>query len=78
MAVETATIRVPRATRDLLAHQAHERGVSLAGLLSEIAREQQAAEMWRGERAASRADALNPDVAVEESEWEAVLADGVA
>jgi hypothetical protein len=39
MATETATIRVARTTRDRLAEQARSRGISLAALLSEMARE---------------------------------------
>ncbi len=77
MPTETATIRVARSTRDLLAIQAQDRGVSLAALLAEIARERQTAAIWRSERAASRADAENPDVANEDRAWEAVLADGL-
>ncbi len=77
MPTETATIRVARSTRDLLATQAQDRGVSLAALLAEIARERQTAAIWRSERAASRADAENPDVASEDRAWEAVLADGL-
>jgi len=77
MATETATLRVTRATRDLLAHQARERGVSIAGLLGEMAREQEAAEVWRSEREASRSDAATPEVRAEDGAWEAVLADGV-
>jgi hypothetical protein len=34
----TATIRVPRETRDLLAARAEERGISLSSLLTEFAR----------------------------------------
>lgn len=77
MATETATIRVARTTRDLLAHQAHERGVSISGLLGEIAREQEAAEVWRSEREASRTDVAAPEVRAEDGAWETVLADGI-
>ncbi len=76
MPTDTATIRVARDTRDLLAEQAQDRGVSLASLLAEIARERQTAAIWHSEREASRADAENPDVADEDRTWEAVLADG--
>jgi hypothetical protein len=77
MSSETATIRVTRRTRDILAGQARERGLSLASLLSEIAREREAEAMWRSERDAVRADADSPTVADEERAWEAVLADGL-
>jgi hypothetical protein len=76
MPTDTATIRVARDTRDLLAEQAQDRGVSLASLLAEIARERQTAATWRSEHEASCADAKNPDVADEDRAWEAVLADG--
>jgi hypothetical protein len=73
----TATIRVPRETRDRLAARARERGVSLASLLTEFARRAERAEAFRSEREATRADSVNRDVAAEEREWEAVLGDGV-
>jgi hypothetical protein len=76
MPADTATIRVTRDTRDLLAEQARDRGVSLASLLGQIARERQTAAIWRSEREAARTDAENPDVADEERAWEVVLADG--
>jgi hypothetical protein len=73
----TATIRVPRETRDLLAARARQRGVSLSSLLTEFARRVERAEALRSEREASIVDAGNPDVAAEEREWEAVLGDGI-
>jgi len=73
----TATIRVPRETRDRLAARARQRGVSLSSLLTEFARRIERAEVLRSEREASRLDAGNRDVAAEEREWEAVLADGI-
>jgi hypothetical protein len=76
-ATETATIRVARTTRDRLAQQAQARGVSLASLLAEIAREREAQLIWSAERAASRIDAANPDVAVDDRVWETTLADGI-
>jgi hypothetical protein len=77
MAVDTATIRVTRGTRDLLAEQARARGVSLAALLAEIARERQAEAIWRSERDASRADAARSEVEADERAWEAALVDGL-
>jgi hypothetical protein len=77
MAGDTATIRVTRTTRDLLAEQARERGMSLAALLGEIARTREAEAIWRSERDASRADAQRAEVAEEEGAWEAALADGL-
>ncbi len=77
MATETATIRVARATRDRLAEQADERGVSLATLLADVARERQVELMLRSERDASRLDAESDEVASEDRDWETTLADGI-
>lgn len=77
MAVETATIRVPRETRDLLARQAHERGMSLSSMLNELARDAAREAVFRAEREATRADASNPDVTREERDWERTLGDGL-
>jgi hypothetical protein len=77
MATETATIRVARSTRDRLAEQAQARGVSLASLLAEVAREGEVQLIWSAEREASRIDAENADVAAEDRAWETTLADGI-
>jgi antitoxin MazE7 len=77
MAVDTATIRVARGTRDLLAEQARQRGVSLAALLAEIAREQNTEAIFESERQATRADAQNPAALEEMRLWEATLEDGI-
>ena len=77
MASETATIRVMRETRDLLAEQASERGLSLAALLAEIADERRREAMWRSEREANRIDARSLDAQTETRDWEATLEDGL-
>jgi hypothetical protein len=77
MAAETATIRVTRETRDLLAEQARERGVSLAAMLSELARDVAREAVFRSEREAARRDAADRSVRREERDWEATLGDGV-
>lgn len=77
MATETATIRVARSTRDRLAEQARARGVSLAALLGELAREGEMAAVWRSELEASRCDAADAAVGREDRAWEAALADGI-
>lgn len=66
-----------RATRDLLAEQARERGISLAVLLAEIAEERRREAIWRSEREASRIDAENADAQTELNEWEDTLGDGL-
>jgi hypothetical protein len=73
MAAETATIRVTRETRDLLARQASERGLSLSAMLTDLARE----AIFRAERDATRADAGVTAAKAEDREWEATLSDGV-
>lgn len=78
MAVETATIRVTRETRNLLADQARDRGMSLSAMLSELAREVAREAVFRSERDAARADASSRDALREEREWEAALGDGVS
>jgi uncharacterized protein (DUF1778 family) len=77
IAVETATIRVTRETRDLLADQARTRGMSLSAMLSELARDVAHEAVFRSEREATRRDASNRDALREEREWEAALGDGV-
>jgi antitoxin MazE7 len=77
MATETATIRVTRETRDLLAQQASERGVSLSSMLADLARDVAREAIFRSERDAARADAGVSAVRAEEREWEAALGDGV-
>jgi hypothetical protein len=77
MAAETATIRVTRETRDLLAHQAGERGVSLSAMLADLAHDVAREEIFRAERDATRADAAVAAVKAEDREWEATLGDGV-
>ncbi len=66
-----------RATRDLLAEQARERGVSVAALLSEIAEERRREAIWRSEHEANRIDEQNPDTRAELREWAGTLEDGL-
>ncbi len=77
MAVDTATIRVTRDTRDLLAAQARQRGVSLAALLAEMAREQELEEIFASERRARLAEDGDPAVEEEMRLWESTLEDGI-
>jgi hypothetical protein len=77
MAVDTATIRVARDTRDLLAEQARERGVSLSALLAEMAREMELEAIFASERQARVADAQSPAVLEEMRLWESTLEDGI-
>ncbi|MDQ3630071.1 MAG: antitoxin [Actinomycetota bacterium] len=77
MATQTATIRVTRETRDRLAAQARERGVSLASMLAELAHAAEREAVFQAEREAAWADGGNPDVMAEEREWETALGDGI-
>ncbi|HEY5193367.1 MAG TPA: hypothetical protein VIJ39_05780 [Solirubrobacteraceae bacterium] len=77
MATETATIRVARTTRDRLAEQAHERGISLASFLAEMAREREMQAVWESERLATLADARNPAAQDDARLWQATLEDGI-
>jgi hypothetical protein len=77
MAVDTATIRVTRSTRDLLAAQARQRGVSLAALLAEVAREQELEEIFASERRAVLAEVGDPVAEEEMRLWESTLEDGI-
>lgn len=77
MPTETATIRVPRETRDRLAARARERGVSLSALLTELAERAERADAYRSEREATKADMKNPEALAEYKLWEETLEDGI-
>jgi hypothetical protein len=77
MSSDTATIRVTRETRDVLAKQARAEGVSLASLLARFARERQTASVWRSEREASRADLESASARQEHADWDVTSADGL-
>jgi hypothetical protein len=77
MAAATATIRVTRQTRDLLAQQARERGVSLAAMLEDMARDGARQAALRSEREAARADASDRGARDAARAWDATLADGL-
>jgi predicted DNA-binding protein len=80
MASLTATIRIPKETRDRLAVLAKERGVSLSVLLTEWAQgastEAELEEFFRSEREATRIEAENPELLVDDWLWEATPGDG--
>ena len=77
MASATATIRVPRETRDVLAAQARRRGVSLAAMLAEVANAAERDAIFAAERVATRADGGDAGVLSEERDWEAALDDAL-
>jgi hypothetical protein len=77
MPSDTATIRVPRQTRDSLAKRARERGVSLSALLTDLAEQAEWADAYRSEREATLADLESPEAIAEYRLWEGTLEDGI-
>lgn len=77
MTQNTATIRVPRSVRDSLARSAHDRGLSVAALIGQLAERLERDAMLRSEREATLKDAGSAAVASEERDWERALADGL-
>lgn len=78
MSTPTTTIRVPVKTRDRLAAQARERGVSIAALLAEFATRAEREAIFRAERDATRADATVDAARDEDRDWDATVGDGLA
>lgn len=78
MAIPTTTIRVPVQTRDRLAAQARERGISIAALLAEMASRAHRETCFRAERDATRAESTAAEVREEDSDWDDSVADGLA
>ena len=66
----TATIRVPRDTRDSLAQIAESYGLSLSKLLTEFAMREHRHLVFASERAATAADLENPIALAEYSLWD--------
>ncbi|WP_204801795.1 antitoxin [Mycobacterium riyadhense] len=78
MSTPTTTIRVPVRTRDRLAAQARERGVSIAALLTELATRAEQEAIFRAERDATRAEAALQAVRDENRDWDSTVYDGLA
>ncbi|WP_204806485.1 antitoxin [Mycobacterium riyadhense] len=78
MSTPTTTIRVPVRTRDRLAAQARERGVSIAALLTELATRAEQEAIFRAERDATRAEAALQAVRDENRDWDSTVDDGLA
>ena len=78
MSTSTTTIRVSIHTRDRLAAQARERGVSISALLTELATHAEHQAIFRAEREGTSADAPVGAVAEEDRDWDEALADGLA
>lgn len=77
MPSDTATIRVPRKTRDSLAARARTRGISLSALLTELAKQAERADAYRSEREATLKDLESPEALAEYRLWEGTLEDGI-
>ena len=77
MAAGTATIRVTRETRDLLATQARAQGTSISAMLEKLARDSAREALLRSEREAARADATDRKAIADGRAWAATPADGV-
>lgn len=78
MSTQTTTIRVSVQTRDRLAAQARERGISIAGLLRELASRTEREAIFRSERDATRAEAAVQAVREENRDWDTTVGDGIA
>lgn len=77
MSTESTTVRVSLRTRDRLAAQARERGVSISALLEELAAGADREAIFRAERQATRAEAGNESVREAEGDWADAAADGI-
>ncbi|MCB1263201.1 MAG: antitoxin [Mycobacterium sp.] len=78
MATPTTTIRVSVRTRDRLAAQARQRGISIPTLLAELAGQADRDAAFREERSAELMDAASAEVRQEEQEWAQAADDGLA
>lgn len=78
MSTSTTTIRVPVRTRDQLAAQARERGVSIAAHLGELAARAEREAIFLAEREATRAEAALRPIRDENRDWDTTAGDGLA
>lgn len=77
MATQTTTIRVPIPTRDRLAAQARQRGISIAALLEELSDQAERQAAFEAERRATLADAEMSAVHDGDLDWDATAGDGI-
>jgi post-segregation antitoxin (ccd killing protein) len=77
MSTSTTTIRVPVQTRDRLAAQARDRGLSIAALLTELATRAEREAIFRAERETTRAEAALQAVRDENRDWDTTAGDGL-
>ncbi len=64
-------------TRDLLAEQAKERGISLSAMLTRLARRETREAIFKAEREATMLDREDRGASDEAEEWEATVGDGI-
>jgi macrodomain Ter protein organizer (MatP/YcbG family) len=74
---DTTTIRVAKTTRDKLAQEARERGMSVSELVGQMAGEAERERIFAAEREATRLDALNPEAVAEYELWDEAASDGI-
>ncbi|UQX13474.1 antitoxin [Candidatus Mycobacterium methanotrophicum] len=77
MATSTTTIRVPVPTRDKLAAQARQRGLSIAAFLEELSDQAERQNAFEAERTATLTDAETLEVQDEDRDWDATAGDGI-
>jgi post-segregation antitoxin (ccd killing protein) len=77
MTTESTTVRISLRTRDRLAAQARERGVSISTLLEELAAVADREAIFRAERESTRAEAGNRTLREVEGDWADATADGI-
>ena len=77
MSTKTTTIRVSVPTRDRLAAQARQRGMSIADLLKDLSDQAERQAAFAAERTATLADAASPAAQDEDRDWEATAGDGI-
>jgi len=74
---QTATIRVPAETRDMLAEIAKWRGISLSAYLTALTKKEWREEMLASVRETALLDAQNPAAAAEYELWDETVGDGI-
>lgn len=77
VATATTTIRVPIPTRDRLAAQARQRGISIGALLEELSQQAERQSAFEAERMATLADAKMAEIQDEDLDWDATAGDGI-
>jgi post-segregation antitoxin (ccd killing protein) len=77
MSTQSTTIRVSVQTRDRLAAQARERGISVSALLDDLAAQAENEAIFRAEREATRMEAASQAARGEAADWDTTVGDGV-